>query len=254
VGRLAQAFNVMAREVGHSHQMMRDLLANVSHELKTPLTSIQGFSQAMEEGAITSPEEFREAGRIINEETQRMRSLVDDLIDLSRLESGQAVMQHGVVDLAGVLESCWRRFERQAKERKVDLRLEPEPLPSLDGDERRLEQVFANLIDNAVRHTPDGGHVTVRAAARNGHVRVAVRNSGSYIPPADLERVFERFYQLDRNRTRTSGGAGLGLAIAKEVVQAHRGEISASSNRDQGTEFIVTLPIGVPPTREDSAS
>jgi signal transduction histidine kinase len=155
-------------------------------------------------------------------------------------------MQYDTVDLGGVLENCGRRFERQAKERGVDLRLEPAALPALDGDERRLEQVFNNLIDNAVRHTPEGGKVTVHAGARNGHVRVAVQNSGSYIAAGDLERVFERFFQLDRNRSRTTGGAGLGLAIAKEVVHAHRGEISASSDRKQGTEFVVTLPITVP--------
>ncbi|OGO52570.1 MAG: hypothetical protein A2148_08765 [Chloroflexi bacterium RBG_16_68_14] len=240
VGRLARAFNVMAREVSQSHRMMRDLLANVSHELKTPLTSIQGFSQALEEGAISSEEEYQQAGRIINEETQRMRRLVDDLIELSRLQSGQAVVQREPIDLADLLRVCARRFEWQLRESGAEMRLDLAPLPPLVGDERRLEQAFTNLIDNAVRHTPKNGAITVRAEARDGVARVAVHNTGSYIPPEELPRVFERFFQRDRSR---GGGAGLGLAIAREVVQAHRGDICASSDRERGTEFVVTLPV-----------
>ncbi|MEX1254821.1 MAG: ATP-binding protein [Dehalococcoidia bacterium] len=243
VGRLSQAFDVMAGEVSHSHQMMRDFLANVSHELKTPLTSIQGFSQAMEDGAISSEEEYRDAAHIINEESQRMRGLVDDLIDLSRLESGQAVIERAAVDPGEVLRSSARRFQRQAKEKGVDLGVDLADLPRIEGDGRRLEQVFSNLIDNAIRHTPEGGAVSVRAEAPDGVVRVTVHNSGSYIPPEDTQRVFERFFQLDRNRSSGNGGSGLGLAIARELVQAHRGSIVAHSDREAGTEFIVALPV-----------
>jgi signal transduction histidine kinase len=252
VGRLAQAFNVMAKQVSGSDRMMRDLLANVSHELKTPLTSIQGFSQAIEDGSIGSREDQQQAARIINEESLRMRRLVDDLIELSRLESGQVVMQHEPIDLPELLRGCAERFEWQLKEAGADLQLELPGLPALNGDGRRLEQVFSNLIDNAVRHTPEGGHITVSAAANNGTVRVAVRNTGSYIPPEELSRVFERFFQHDPARTRGNGGVGLGLAIATEVVQAHRGSISASSDETSGTEFVVTLPApkDSPPKRD----
>ena len=243
VGRLARNFNVMARQVSRSDQLMRDLLANVSHELKTPLTSIQGFSQALEEEALSSPEEYRQAGRIINEETQRMSQLVDDLIDLSRLESGQAVMQREPVDLADLLRACARRFEWRLRDAGATMRLDVASLPPLEGDERRLEQAFSNLIDNAVRHTPSGGAITVRAHSENGCARVTVHNTGSYIPSEDLPRVFERFFQLDRNRPSGAGGAGLGLAIVSEVIQAHRGTIDANSDQEQGTEFVVTLPI-----------
>ncbi len=243
VGRLAQGFNVMAREVSRSHQMMRDLLANVSHELRTPLTSIQGFSQALEEDAIGSAEERREAAGVINEETQRMRRLVDDLIDLSRLESGQVVMERERVDLADLLRACAGRFAWQLRDANAAIQLELPSLPSIEGDGGRLEQAFTNLIDNAVRHTPRGGSITVRAEARNGTVRVAVRNTGSYISPEELPRIFERFFQADPSRTRGTGGSGLGLAIASEVVQAHRGAISASSDKRDGTEFVVTLPL-----------
>lgn len=242
VGRLAQAFNVMAKQVSGSDQMMRDLLANVSHELKTPLTSIQGFSQAIEDGAIASQEDQRQAARIINEESQRMRRLVDDLIELSRLESGQVVLQREQIDLSELLRRCAERFEWQLRESGADLQLDLPELPPLEGDSRRLEQAFSNLIDNAVRHTPKGGSITLSAGANNGVMRVAVRNTGSYIPSDELVRVFERFFQHDPARTRGNGGVGLGLAIATEVVQAHRGTISATSDQSSGTEFIVTLP------------
>ncbi|MCH7698024.1 MAG: HAMP domain-containing histidine kinase [Chloroflexi bacterium] len=244
IGRLANAFNDMSRQVSRSHQMMRDLLANVSHELRTPLTSIQGFSQALEEGAISSPEEYREAGRIINEETDRMRRLVDDLIELSQLESGQATLQREAVDLEDLLATCALRVERRLADSKTDIKLDVTNLPRIEGDGRRLEQVFTNLIDNAVRHAQDGCEITVHAEAQDGHVRVGVHNTGSYIPEEELSRVFERFFQLDRNRS--ASGSGLGLAIVSEVVQAHGGRIYAKSNRDEGTEFVVELPLKPP--------
>lgn len=244
IARLANAFNQMAQQVNRSHRMMRDLLGNVSHELKTPLTSIQGFSQALEEGAISSEEEYREAGRIINEEAERMRRLIDDLIELSRLESGQATVQRDAIDLEELLRTCAQRFERQLANTGTKIALDVPKLPRLEGDGRRLEQVFTNLIDNAVRHAKDGCEITVRAEAKNGQIRVGVHNTGSYIPEEELSRVFERFFQLDRNRSVS--GSGLGLAIVSEVVQAHGGTIHAESSQGSGTEFIVDLPLSPP--------
>jgi len=169
-----------------------------------------------------------------------MRQLVDDLIELSRLESGQALVERQPVDLNELLRDCTRRFDWRLRESGTELHLDLQALPSIEGDERRLEQAFSNLIDNAVRHTSKGGAVTVRAGAENGVVRVAVHNTGSFIPPEELPRVFERFFQAGRHRA--GSGAGLGLAIASEVVQAHLGTISATSDRERGTEFVVTLP------------
>jgi signal transduction histidine kinase len=243
VGRLAEAFNQMAREVSRSHRSMRDLLANVSHELKTPLTSIQGFSQAMVEGETKTAEEFAESGLIINEEARRMRSLVEDLLYLSQMEAGHLEMQREPVDMEDLLRTCAERFRRQVQESGAQLKLDLHSLPAVEGDEHRLEQAFSNLVDNAVRHTPSGGTITLRARAANGLVRVTVHNTGSFIPSEDLSRVFERFFQVDRNRGRRAGHSGLGLSIAAEVVQAHRGTIEASSSRESGTEFTVILPL-----------
>jgi two-component system sensor histidine kinase ResE len=233
----------MAREVSRSHRSMRDLLANVSHELKTPLTSIQGFSQAMVEGETKTAEEFAESGLIINEEARRMRSLVEDLLYLSQMEAGHLEMQREPVDMEDLLRTCAERFRRQVQESGAQLKLDLHSLPAVEGDEHRLEQAFSNLVDNAVRHTPSGGTITLRARAANGLVRVTVHNTGSFIPSEDLSRVFERFFQVDRNRSRRPGRSGLGLSIAAEVVQAHRGTIEASSSRESGTEFTVILPL-----------
>ncbi len=243
VGRLSEAFNAMAREVNASQRMMRDLLANVSHELKTPLTSIQGFSQAMLDGAIASEDEFRESGRIINDEANRMRMLVDDLLLLSQIETGQMAMQHEHVNLPAMLEHLVERLQWALRESDLTYGLSIERLPQVHGDERRLEQVFSNLMENAIRHTPGGGIVTIRGSVdREGMVTVGVHNTGSYIPPEDLPRVFERFFQVDRARARKGGSSGLGLAIVSEIVEAHGGHVRAISTPESGTEFVVALP------------
>ena len=243
IGRLSEAFNAMSTEVSRSHRMMKDLLANVSHELKTPLTSIQGFSQAILDGAIRHDDDVTESGRIINEEATRMRALVDDLLLLSQIESGQVEMQHAHVDLGALLERMLARFQWQLRDSRIKSGLSVGHIPLVYGDERRLEQVFSNLIDNAVRHTPADGTINVSAEIlRTGYINVGVHNTGSVIPADDLPRVFERFFQVDRARARRGGSSGLGLSIAAEIVEAHGGSVRAISDAERGTEFIVTLP------------
>lgn len=250
VGRLSEAFNAMAREVNESQRVMKELLANVSHELKTPLTSIQGFSQAILDGAINSDDEYRESSRIINEEANRMRGLVDDLLLISQIQSGQVAMQHAHVDLAELLRRTAERFHWALRDAGIDLGMAVDHVSNVHGDERRLEQVFSNLIENAVRHTPRGGVITITAAAqRDGRISVGIRNTGSFIPAEDLPRVFERFFQVDRARARKGGSSGLGLAIVAEIVDAHGGDVRAVSEAETGTEFIVTLPSATAPLR-----
>jgi signal transduction histidine kinase len=247
VGRLSEAFNAMAREVSSSQRMMKDLLANVSHELKTPLTSIQGFSQAICDDEISDEEQLRDSIRIINEEANRMRGLVDDLLLLSQIDSGQMEMQHTHVDLQALLERTLERFQWELRDGDIRSGISIERLPIVHGDERRLEQVFSNLLQNAVRHTPAGGSVTMRASVeRDARVSVAVHNTGSFISPEDLPRVFERFFQVDRARARKGGSSGLGLSIVSEIIEAHGGTVSATSDQRNGTEFVVTLPPANP--------
>ncbi|MCJ7490847.1 MAG: HAMP domain-containing histidine kinase [Dehalococcoidia bacterium] len=246
VARLATAFNAMALEVNRSQATLRQFLADASHELRTPLTSIQGFSQAMAEGAIEDPADMAESARIINEETQRMRALVDDLLYLSQIEAGQVTLQPEALKLDNLLQACVERFQRRAQEKDLQIRSDVPALPQVQGDVRRLERVFSNLLDNAIRHTPKDGTITIAAHAVNGNVWVGVHNTGSFIPPEHLPHVCERFYQVNKS-TNDEGHTGLGLAIASEVVHAHGGTISAQSSQRDGTEFSVTLPLRKPP-------
>jgi two-component system, OmpR family, sensor kinase len=245
VGRLAVAFNDMARQVSASDRTMRDFLANVSHELKTPLTSIQGFSQAMLDGTVLGPDEHQRAAGIINDEANRMRGLVEELLTLSKIESGQIAMGEDPVDLDRLLREAARRAEWQADATGVRVVVESRASAFVRGDAHWLAQVFSNLLDNALRHTPPGGSVAVRARTRAepGEVTVAIHNTGSYIPPEDLPRVFERFFQVDRSRAGRLSGSGLGLAIVREIVQAHGGSVDAASDPASGTTFTVRLPL-----------
>jgi two-component system sensor histidine kinase ResE len=245
VGRLANAFNAMAQQVSSSDRTMRDFLANVSHELKTPLTSIQGFSQALIDGTIEGDESRQHAAGIINEESNAMRRLVDDLLTLSKIESGQIAMGDEVVDVDKLLRDAMRRTEWQAEVKSVQVELEAPRVATVRGDPHWLGQVFTNLLDNALKHTPNGGRVTLRLEAQEHRAEtlVIVHNSGSYIPPQDLPRVFERFFQVDRSRSSRQHGSGLGLAIVREIVQAHGGQVGATSDRALGTTFTVRLPL-----------
>lgn len=259
VGRLAEAFNYMARQVSTSHRTLRDFLANVSHELRTPLTSVQGFSQAMLDGTAKSPQDFAEAAQIINEEAGRMRRMVEDLLLLSKIESGQLPMDRSPLDLRELLKACVKRAAPKAQQHEIALTLEAGQPAQILGDEGRLEEVFQNLLDNAVSHTPRGGAITVRlrvpqAAGTVAHGRgrdprqqedktvvVRVHNTGSFIPLEDQPRIFERFYQVDKARTRNGDGMGLGLAIAQEIVHAHGGTIFVESTPETGTTFVVAF-------------
>ena len=243
VGKLSEAFNQMAQQVSTSQRTMKDLLANVSHELKTPLTSIQGFSQAILDDVVTEEQDIKDYSRLVYEEAQRMRGLVDDLLLLSQIESGQVLMEHRRVDMAQLLEHSMERFQWSIKEAGIESGVYLERLPDVIGDSRRLEQVFSNLLQNAVRHTPQGGLIAISAKTiAGGHVSISVHNTGSYIPKEDIARVFERFFQVDRARTRKGGSSGLGLSIVNEIVEAHGGTVRAVSSEERGTEFIVVLP------------
>ncbi len=244
VARLARAFNTMAREVSRARQMQRDFLANVSHDLKTPLTSIQGFSQALLDGSVQDDDMRLKAARIIHEEAGRMNRLVHDLLDLARIESGQIDMAREEVDLVEMLSDCAEKFSLRAEQKEIALQSRlPSRLPPVMGDAGRLEQVFTNLLDNAFAHTPRGGAIEIAAfQTSEGTVEATVSDSGSGIPPEDLPRIFERFYRVDKARAQP-GGTGLGLAIAKEIIQAHGGRIAASSQLNQGSRFTVVLPL-----------
>jgi two-component system sensor histidine kinase BaeS len=243
IGQLARAFNEMASEVGRSQRAMRQLLGNVSHDLRTPLTSIQGFSQAIVDGMAADAEETKQLASVIHGEAEHMGALVDDLLYLSRIESGELILQPEQVDLDGLLTAATRRLRFQAESNEVTVRLAI-AAGSIQADGRRLEQVFANLLDNAIRFAPAGSEVLVRSYRAGDRVGVEVHNGGEPIAEHDLPHVFDRFYQGDPARKR--GHAGLGLAIVHELVHAHGGEVGVQSAVDSGTTFTVWLPRGGP--------
>ena len=243
VRALGQALNTMKQQVQASQQGQRDFLANVSHELKTPLTSIQGFAQALLDGAASTPEAIQRSANIIYTEADRMRRLVEGLLDLARLDAGLRTLSRTSVDLRALLLAVADKFGPRAQEKGVALQADlPPTLPGMAGDADRLAQVFTNLVDNALKHTPAGGKVTVTATPSPGWVEVGVSDSGPGIPAEDLSRIFERFYQVDKSRARRAG-VGLGLTISKEIVEAHGGSLRAESVVGLGSRFIARLPL-----------
>lgn len=254
VQELTRAFNEMNNRVQTSWKSQRDFVANVSHELKTPLTSIQGFAQAILDGTADTPESHQQAARIIFNEAGSMHRMVLDLLDLARLDAGTLDLQCAPVDLPALLNSIAEKFLPQAHAAGVSIQVESAALPAIMGDGDRLAQVFSNLVDNALKHTPAGGTITLRArlaspdAQQAGSaVQVDVADTGTGIPPEALPHIFERFYQADPSRPGgEKHGTGLGLAIVKEIIGAHGGKITVRSAPDSGSLFTVTLPLKPP--------
>jgi signal transduction histidine kinase len=241
---LAVAFNEMVRDVKASHQSQRDFVANVSHELKTPLTSIRGFAQAILDGTAALPDERERAAMVIRDESDRLQRLVQGLLDLARLDSGQVDFERHRVDLNALLMAVVERLSVKAREAQVRVELNLPEFPALVGDGDRLAQVFTNLLDNAIKHSKRDGIVRVWGETSQGWVSVHVDDTGAGIPSEDLERIFERFYVV--NKARPGGmdrGTGLGLAISQEIVRKHRGYVKAQSRVGHGSRFSVQLPI-----------
>jgi signal transduction histidine kinase len=227
VGRLAQSFTTMARRVGETHAQMRALVANVSHDLKTPLTSILGFAQALRDGRAEDDAEVRRMGAVVYEEAGRLRDRLNDLLYLSEIESGQAVLSREAVDLRRLIEPLVRRIEADAAERDVSLHVDISEGLTVSADGAKLERALENLLDNARKYTPAGGEVRVRARAEGGGYAIEVANTAPDLTPEELPRLFERFYRRDRARGRDATGSGLGLPIARELVELHGGTLDA---------------------------
>lgn len=246
VRRVATSFNRMATQVQAGQQAQRDFVANVSHDLKTPITSVRGWSQALLDGMVATPEEKERAASVIYNEAERMDRMVTQLLDLARLESGEFQLTHQTVDLEQLVTGVHSSLLPRAQEKNIDLRLEAQPVPSVKGDPDRLIQVFANLVDNGLTHVSSGGWVKISARPFGmNEVEVTVQDNGSGIAEDELSRIFERFYQVDKSRSRGNGrsGSGLGLAIVRELIEAHNGHIQAQSQVGVGSAFIVHLPI-----------
>lgn len=225
-------------------KLREDFIANVSHELRTPISLLQGYSEAIVDNVAGSIEEMRELGQIIYDESLRMGRLVNELLDLAKLETGNIQLEKTEVEIMTFTERVTRKFQAMAKEQQITLsfeKSEDKVFMAIDTD--RIEQVLTNLIDNALRHTSENGKVTVRVNVLSKGVKFEVQDTGSGIPEEDLPFVFERFYKADKARTRGRSGTGLGLAIAKNIVESHGGEIYVHSIVNKGTTFSFFLPF-----------
>ncbi|CAH0182252.1 Sensor histidine kinase ResE [Peribacillus sp. Bi96] len=225
-------------------KLRTDFIANVSHELRTPISMLQGYSEAIVDDIASSEEEKMEMARIIYDESLRMGRLVNDLLDLARLESGKMNLSYERVPISSYLMRITSKFSGLAKDKGISIStvLQDDEI-EWHFDPDRIEQVLTNLIDNAIRHTPPGGNIDViqRTSDRRGLI-IDVKDSGSGIPEEDLLFVFERFYKADKARTRGQSGTGLGLAIVKNIINAHDGYISVNSLPNKGTTFSFILP------------
>jgi signal transduction histidine kinase len=240
VGQLAAAFNRMAGEMEGLERLRRDLVANVSHELKTPISALRAQLENLLDG-VEEPDPA--LVRVMLQQTERLSRLVDQLLDLSRLESGDLPLAIESVGLASLVERVVNEVEVARADRHIHVRnLVANDLPPVEADRERIHQVLFNLVDNAFRFTQPGGEVTVRAVRENGSCEVSVEDTGPGIPPEHLPLVFERFYRVDPSRSREDGGTGIGLAIARSVVEAHGGRIWAESRVGEGTRFRFVLP------------
>ncbi len=236
VGELARAFNTMAAELAEVDAMQRHLIANASHELRTPI----GALRATLENAVDGVEPVDPAKLLV--QVERLGRLVEQLLDLSKLEAGVAPLARTQFAAKELLDHVVREWRPAAEEREVQLETAVEIGFVLDADEDRMYQVLANLVSNAIRHSPPGTSVLLRADARNGHARLEVADEGPGIPPDEAERVFERFYRADRARAATDGGSGLGLSIARWIVELHGGQIRAEQADPHGCRMVVELP------------
>ncbi|MEH7302430.1 ATP-binding protein [Neobacillus drentensis] len=224
-------------------KMRKDFIANVSHELRTPISMLQGYSEAIVDDIAESQEEKKEMAKVIYDESLRMGRLVNELLDLARMEAGHLQLTIEEVDLSSFINRIIHKFQGLAKDNEIQLTVEiGSGISTISFDPDRIEQVLTNLIDNAIRHTPKGGLVKLTVSKEEQAIKIEVKDSGSGIPEEDLPFVFERFYKADKARTRGRAGTGLGLAIAKNIIDAHRGHISVQSKMGLGTTFSFLLP------------
>ncbi|HKQ98182.1 MAG TPA: ATP-binding protein, partial [Candidatus Polarisedimenticolia bacterium] len=216
----------------------------VSHELRTPLTAIKGYAETLLHGGLDDPQSAAEFVRVIDRHAERLRLLIEELLDLAAVEQGRSTLHLDAISAADVAAAAVGVVRPAAEAKRQNLTIDvPEELPDCLADRDRLVQVLINLLDNAVKFTPDGGRIRIEARPAGDRLQIAVSDTGPGIPADDLGRVFERFYRVERSRDRREGGTGLGLAIAKHLVQAMEGSIEARSTLGSGSTFRVTLRL-----------
>ncbi len=242
IGQLTQAFNSMSTAVSKANALRRQMTADIAHDLRTPLTVIAGYVESMRDKVLKPTPERLD---LIHSEIERLQVMVEDLRTLSRADAGELTLNRQRVSPRTLLEHVAAVYHHQAEQKRIALITDlPDELPEVLVDETRLAQVLGNIINNALRFTPEGGTILLGASRVEGSVQLYVQDTGSGIQPKDLPYIFERFYRADKSRTNTEGASGLGLAIARALVTAHGGTISAESVLGQGTKMTIVLPVG----------
>jgi two-component system phosphate regulon sensor histidine kinase PhoR len=229
-------------DIRRLERLRQDFVANVSHELKTPLSVIKVCVETLQDGAIDDVQARGSFLDKIADQSDRLQALILDLLSLARIESGAEVFAMEELGVPGLVNACLERHQARAQARKQTLQAHGAPEARVIADADALGQILDNLVDNAVKYTPEGGEITVAWQADNGQVVLEVADTGIGIPQQDLQRIFERFYRVDKARSREMGGTGLGLSIVKHLAQAMRGNVTASSELGKGTTFTVRLP------------
>jgi signal transduction histidine kinase len=241
LGELAQAFNTMAENLDRGEKLRRNMIADVAHELRTPLSNLKGYLEAIRDGVIRPAPD---AIRSLDEEADLLSRLVDDLQELSLAEAGELKLDCHTEDIIKLLKQAVAVRQTQAAAKGVLVSVDlPKKLPTVNIDAHRISQVLLNLIDNAITHTPKGGTITITARKLDNWLEIGVEDTGEGVPAKDLPNIFERFYRVDKSRARATGGAGLGLAIAKSLVEAHGGKIEVKSQTGKGSRFSFTIPL-----------
>jgi two-component system sensor histidine kinase SenX3 len=234
-------------ELQRVNKIRRDFVANVSHELKTPATSLRLLAESLEGTIDEDPVQARLFAAQLKKETERLSHLITDLLDLARLESEERVENPTLVDVRGVLMAVLARMRRVARKKKITLqwkRFGRAAQYTVRGDETQLTSMFTNLVDNAVKYTPPGGRVEVTGGFEGSEIVIRVSDTGIGIPEEKLPRIFERFYRVDKARSKETGGTGLGLSIVKHVAENHGGRVTVESTLGEGSTFTVYLPRG----------
>lgn len=243
IGSLGEAINDLARDLQRYRDTRQEFFANISHELRTPITYLEGYAKVIREKLYTSEEEKDRYLQIIQEEAVRLQRLVNDLFELSKMEEGKISLTLEWIDLKEIVGSAVRKTEWKAKEKGLVLHLTMDKdIPLIQGDGFRMEQILLNMLDNAVRYT-EKGEVTVVVRTVHDRVCVGIQDTGSGIPAEELPLLFERFYRVEKSRSRQHGGTGLGLAIAKKLVELQEGQIHVASTVGAGTRFDICFPV-----------
>jgi heavy metal sensor kinase len=239
---LSNALNRMIARIEHSFRHIHRFTADASHELRTPLTVLRGELEGIAQRADV-PADIRETIGSTLEETERLSKIVESLLAISRLDAGEALMTHEVVDLSQLVTGTADQMRLLAEDKQISLQCIGPQRIEVEGDPHRLKQVVVNLVDNAIKYTGEGGKVEIRIATNNGNAVLEVSDTGVGIPFDSIEQVFERFYRVDKARSRQMGGAGLGLSIVKSICAAHHGRVTVESSEGSGSRFLVELPL-----------